>query len=52
METRPQEILANSKLDNLQNILELGCQSTCSDVQSKSDRRMLMRLRGGTARSV
>ena len=52
VETRPQEILANPKLDNLQTILELGCRSRCSDVQSKSDRRMLMRLRGGTARSV
>ena len=49
VETRAQEILANPKLDILQTILELGCRSRCSDVQSKSDRRMLMRLRGGTA---
>ena len=49
VETRAQEILANPKLDILQTILELACRSRCSDVQSKSDRRMLMRLHGGTA---
>jgi hypothetical protein len=49
VETRAQEILANPKLDILQTILELACRSRCSDVQSKPDRRMLMRLRGGTA---
>ena len=35
-----QEILANPKLDILQTILELGCQSRCSDVQSKPDKRL------------
>ena len=43
------EIQERSKLGVVKGLLECGCQSRCVDVGSKRIRRMLAKLRGGTA---